>query len=560
MTPRTTVRPPTRTAVLRALRVAAVTVTGVLAAGALAAVATLGGQWAQRWTGDESRAVAAQTQPVAVTPAEETLVCPAPVRLPEGSDVGDDQFSAAPVATESRLAAAVLGASARPSATALGGGGLAGDAPTELTGAGAAVARTDVSATAVLRAQPTPSEAFRAAATVASVTTDGDLRGLAAARCTTPATSHWLVGGSTDVGGSALLTVQNSSSRPASVTLEVFGPAGVVALGGKGSFAVAPGEEVVTRLESVAPEQGRLAVHVRSAGARVTASLQAQAIDGLLPSGTELVAPGPAPAAAVAVTGLTSTGETVDDPHAPRLRLLAPGEAGGTARLSLYGPGGRVTLRGAEEVELEPGVVTDVPLGGLPEGAYTVVAEADVPVVAAGAAEAAGALPEDSVLSGTPYDVSWSAGQPLVEATTGPDGAVVAPGEALGQLALPAGVRASLVLQAVPLERDPDVEPSGATTVTVRAYGPDGADLGATEAELTAGTSRTVPVADLAEGEVAALALDRTGGDPLAVVWAVTLEADDGTDTRGTLRSVVVPSPARSTPGDVAVRAVGAGR
>ncbi len=560
MTPRTPAGPSARTAVRSTLRVAAMTVTGALAAGALAVVATLGGQWAQRWTGEESRAVAAQTRTVGVTPAEETLVCPAPVRLPEGSDVGDEQFSAAPVATESRLGAAVLGASAAPLVTALPGEEPADDASTELAGPDAAVARTDVSATAALRAQPTAGEPFRAAATLASVTTDGDLRGLAAARCATPATSHWLVGGSTEVGASATLTVQNPSPRPASVTLEVHGPAGVVALGGRGSFAVAPGQEVVTRLESVAPEQGRLAVHVRSAGARVTASLQAQAIDGLLPSGTELVAPGPAPAPTVAVTGLTSAGEAVDDPHAPRLRLLAPGEAGATARLSLYGPGGRVTLRGAEEVDLEPGVVVDVPLGGLPEGAYTVVVDADAPVVAAGAVETAGTLPAESVLSGTPYDVAWSAGQPLDETTTGPDGGDVAPADALGQVALPAGVRASLVLQAVPVERDPDVEPSGATTVTVHAYGPDGADLGATDVELAAGTSQALPVDDLAEAEVAAVSLDRTGGDPLGVVWAVALEADDGTDTPGTLRSVVVPSPARSAPGDVAVRAVGAGR
>ncbi len=545
----------------RALHVAAVTVTGAVAAGALAAVATLGGQWAQRWTGDESRAVAAQTREVAVTPAPEALVCPAPARLRKGTDVGDEQFAAAPVATESHLAGLVTGASGTPTATRLGAGGLEGDHPFELTGSPAAVLRADVDATAVLRAQPATGEAFRAAGTLASVTTDGDLRGLAAAPCTTPATSHWLVGGSTEVGASARLTVQNPSPRPATVTLEAYGPSGVVALGGRGSFVVAPGEAVVTRLESLAPEQSRVAVHVRSAGARVNASLQTQAIDGLLPSGTDFVAPGAQPATAVAVTGLASAGEDVDDPHAPRLRLLAPGQEAGTARLSVYGPEGQVTLRGAEEVALEPGVVVDVPLGGLPEGAYTVVVDADVPVVGSGVVDTPGGLPEDSVLTGTPYDVAWSAGQPLAEAATGPDGELVPPDPALGQLALPAGARAAVVLQAVPLDRGSDVDPSGTSTVTVRTFGADGAEVSATELELTAGTSQVVPVADFVEGtEPYALAMDRTDGDPLAVVWAVTLETDDGTETAGTLRSVVVPAAARPTPGDVVVREVDAGR
>lgn len=550
-----------RVAVRRTLRVAGVTVTGVAAAGALAAVATLGGQWAQGWTGDASRAVAAQTQAVAVAPAEEAYVCPGPVRLPDGADVGDEQFSAAPVATATRLAAGVLGATGTPLATGLAGGGVQGDQPAELTGSGAAVLRSAVEVASVLRAQPTARDPFRAAGTVAATTTDGDLRGLAAARCTAPSTSHWLVGGSTRVGASAQLTVHNPSPRPASVTLTVHGPGGLVALGGRGSFVVAPGEQVTSRLEALAPEQGRIAVHVRSAGARVTAALQAHGIDGLVPAGTDLVAPGAAPAGTLAVAGITSAGEAVDDPHAPRLRLLAPGEQAGTARLSLYGPGGRVTLRGAEEVTLEAGVVTDVPLGGLPEGVYTVVVDADVPVVGAGVSETPGALPEDSVLAGTPYDVAWAAGQPLAEASTGPDGAPVAPPDALGQLALPEGVGATLVLQAVPRERDPDTDPSGTTTVTVRAYGTDGAEAAATEVELVAGTTRALPVAELAgEEQPVLVTVDRTGGDPLGVVWAATLVTDDGTPTAGTLRSVVVPTGAQATPGDVAVREVDAGR
>ncbi|MGO1292676.1 MAG: DUF5719 family protein [Cellulosimicrobium funkei] len=91
--------------------------------------------------------------------------------------------------------------------------------------------------------------------------------------------------------------------------------------------------------------------------------------------------PGAEPTTDLALAGVSSVGEAVDDPHAPQLRLLAPGEEAGTARVTVYGEHGAVPLRGAEEVALTPGVVTDVSLGGLPAGAYAVSVHADVPVV-----------------------------------------------------------------------------------------------------------------------------------------------------------------------------------
>src|ERR671920_570155 len=101
--------------------------------------------------------------------------------------------------------------------------------------------QTTVTKARVLHAQPSAAAPFRAAGVLASRTTTGDLRGLTAGRCVVPATSHWLVGGGTQVGATALLTVQNPSPRPATVALEVFGPGGPVALGGKGSSATVAG-------------------------------------------------------------------------------------------------------------------------------------------------------------------------------------------------------------------------------------------------------------------------------------------------------------------------------
>ncbi|MEU2201007.1 DUF5719 family protein [Isoptericola sp. NPDC019482] len=540
-----------RTRVRRGVRATAAAVTGVAAVGALAAVAVLGDQWAQSWTGAEQQAVAAGTRTVGVQPADATLVCPPPVALPEGADVGDQQFDATPVPTTSGLGALVLGG-ARDGArtTALGG-----EDPLPLaTGDAAAAWQGGVSTGRVLRATPVADEPFRAAGAMGSVTTQGDLRGLGVGACTAPSTSQWLVGGSTEVGSTATLTVQNPSEQPATVALDVYGPGGSVALGGKGTFTVAPHEQVTTRLESVAPEQGRLAVNVRAAGARVDASLQTQAIDGLLPAGVDLLTAGASPRESLAVGAVLSRGEAVDDPHAPRLRLLAPGEQGGTARVTVYGPSGPVVLRGADEVGLEPGVVTDVPLGGLPEGAYTVVVDADVPVVGAARADQPGQQPEDAVVGGTPYDVAWSAAQPV--------GASGGAGPA-GQLGVPGGVTTQLALAAVPADRGPDTDPEGSIPVTVRAYDASGAEIGRRDVDLAAGATTSVALGDVvAEGKLpAGVSVDRADGGTadLAVTWAAVLRADDGTAAPGTLLAAVAPTSAVTTPGAVEVRTVDAG-
>ncbi|MGF0117776.1 DUF5719 family protein [Promicromonospora sp. Marseille-Q5078] len=539
------------TRVRRGVRATAAAVTGVAAVAALAAVAVLGDQWAQSWTGAEQRAVAAGTRTVGVQPADATLVCPTPVALPEGADVGDAQFDATPVPTTSDLGALVLGGAEDGARTT----GLDGkdEAPFD-TGDAAAAQQGAVSGTRVLRATPVADEAFRAAGATGSVTTAGDLRGLGAGACTAPSTSQWLVGGSTQVGETATLTVQNPSERPATVALDAYGPNGLVALGGSGTFTVAPHEQVTTRLESVAPEQERLAVNVRASGARVNATLQTQAIDGLLPAGVDVLTAGATPRESLAVGAVLSRGEAVDDPHAPRLRLLAPGDAGGTARVTVYGPSGPVVLRGADEVELEAGVVTDVPLGGLPAGAYTVVVDADVPVVGAARSDQPGEQPEDSVVGGTPYDVAWSAGQPVTASgSAGP----------AGQVGVPGGVRTGITLAAAPADRDPDTDPEGTVAVTVRAYDASGAEIGSHEAELAAGTTQALSLGSVAdEGTVpAGVSVERAepeGADGLAVTWAAVLRADDGTAATGTLVAAVAPTAAVTTPGAVDVRAVDA--
>jgi len=518
------------------LRVLGATSTGVVAVGAVAAAVLLSGPWAEAVTG-AGGTLTEDVRTVDVEPGPVQLVCAPPARLPEGADVGDSQFTAAPVATATSLAAGVLGEGVRDVGWGVLGGPLGAVEP----GRDAAVHAGDPGPSgSVLQAQPVARSPFRVAGATASVTTAGDLRGLAAAPCVEPSISQWIVGGGTEVGTTAVLTLQNPGAHSAVVALRVFGPTGPVALGSQGQLVLGPGQSTQVRLEAVAPEQRRIAVHVTSTGSRVAATLQVQRLDGLVPQGVDLLAPGAAPATSVALSGLMSNGEPVDDPNAPVLRLLAPGDTAGTARVSIYGVDGIARLRGAESVDLQPGVVTDLPLGGLPAGGYGIVVDADVPVVAAAGFTRVGPVPEDAIVRGNPVDLAWVAGQPLPE-----------PG-ATAQAALPAGAQGVVALTAVPEVRG-EAAPEGDVTALVRVYGADGAVLGEKEVQAEAGRLTRLAVGGIApQGTPALVSVEADDGSRIA--WGVELTAEDGSDESARLVSALAPTRSVSAPGAVRVR------
>lgn len=482
---------------------------------------------------------------VAVEPGETTLVCPAPARLVQ-EDIGDAEFDATPVETESRvrIAAAAPGvvglgddtdSAPEPDGSETENGGSG----TEDDGVPQAGTDTDTpTATAgepgqVVRAAP----GEFAAATATSVTTQGDLRGLVAGACREPAIEHWMVGGSTDIGSSSRLVLQNPGRTAASVSLAVWGPAGPVTLGSKALVVVPPGEQVETSLEAIAPEQPRVVVRATSQGAHINASVQHHRIDGLVPQGADLVVPGAAPSSALALAGVVSTGESMDDPHAPLLRLLTPGDEDGSARVSVYGADGQVWPRGVEDVALEAGTVTDVPLGGLPEGEYAIAVDATVPVVAAGLTHHRGEAARGAVIEEEPYDVAWIPASPLsragsetttapADATTSGATAAATPGTApVLPLAVPAGTAWSLNVAAIPASREDDADASPAADITVTSYAADGTTTGTEELTLPAGHDTTLSADGLPAlgDDVAAVAVASTKGSP--ITWSLRLTA-----------------------------------
>ncbi|MFD6092525.1 DUF5719 family protein [Oerskovia sp. NPDC060338] len=565
-----------------ALRRVATISTGLVAVALTGVVAAVGVP--EGW-GAAPGAASTDVEQIEATTPERVLVCPAPVRLADTAQVGDAQFGAAPVETTTALRAAVVGGAGTGSANP-------GDTPVNLTGLDALdaspleegegatiVSLADVTDGEVLRVGAGTPVDTRVAASVGSVTTAGDLRGLAAASCAVPDISQWLVGGSTEVGSSAQLVLQNPGRTPATVRLSIWGPGGPVVLSGGGQYLVPPGEEVVTLVEAVAPEQRRLAVHVESTGGTVAAYLQHSTLDGLVPVGVDFVVPGAEPTTALAL-GVTSAGESVEDPWAPQLRLLAPGSEAGSATVTVYGADGRVRLRGGEEQDLAPGAVTDVSLGGLPAGDYTVAVDSTVPVVA-GAFQARAGDPVPDSLDDTPQvDRAWVAATALdalsaaAEDDLSADGAgreTVEPTAARttdrGTVTLVPGTNSVVRVGAVPSVRGDDAAPTGTFSGTLRAYGADGALLGETVLAVEAGTTTSLDALAIGDGkEPAVLTLDaseKSAGSPQdgpTLVWSVlasagspVADADEGAP--GTLVSVLVPVPPASSQGTVAVRA-----
>ena len=585
---------------------------GILVLGAVAAVGAAG--WFTPVPDDVPLAGAGIPVPAAPT----TLVCPAPVVLPESGDEDDPEFDPAPVDSVDRIRF-VAGAGAGPrdgesagtaspgsadpppgavleawplddlagppvlTADASGivadvepGGGAA------LVGSRVAVASGEPTTGTVARSQPVAELPPRVAGAVVSAVSAGDLRGITAASCQRPASELWLVGGGTELGTTTLLVVHNPGATPAEIGLEMWGPAGPVELGGGARYVVPSGGEISLRLSALAPELASTVVRVTSAGGQIGAYLQVSELDGFTPGGVDLVVPGLAPTTRQVIGSLVVPESQVDAPGAGLLRLLAPvGTAGGRdapegaddragsqvpevtesaevpVRVSFVGESGPVVLPGAEEVVLVAGEVTDVDLGGLPAGAYAVVVDSEVPVLAGARVERVGTPAEPG--DPAPVEQAWIAAGARASAEL---------------IAVPAGLAVDAVLTAVPAAPEPSAgDPTGVTRARLTAYDEAGAVLVSEEVTMPAGTTLRVP---LPEGTAAVeliptLAAGTAGmadpGEPsdldataesvdglsagASFAWGVLVQSQ-GTD--GTLLSVLTPPLHRAAIDEVVVR------
>ncbi|MHA7306327.1 DUF5719 family protein [Arthrobacter sp. TMN-49] len=441
-------------------------------------------------------------------PVGDTLAnCQGPTQLLAGSAAGaDPQFSANSSATKSLLNAVVLSNS---------GGDLPGtvvqaldtkfsslltiaaasaNAPaTDLAAspkARAAVVRGDaVGGSSVLRSKPFGQERSTASASVVVEANDGDLAGLAAATCQSPANELWLSGASTSVGRTAVLMVANSSPSPATLSLDLFGSTGPINAPGAKGLVVGPGGVRSVVLSGLAPDQELLSVHLKSAGGAVSAVIQQSVLRGLTPGGVDYLAPVQAPAPSATIAGVRVQAPEVaakisaQNSYADastELAVTVPGVADSVVEVKAFGESGQVALPNGGVFTAPAGKVSSLSLAGLPEGNYSLSVSADASVTAA-------VRLVNSTKPGEAVDMA------------------VAPStERLGDnhlLTVPAGVRSSLVFAA----------PQGAATVQLVPISIKGVVGKAKTVELKGGSTSVVVPGALFGTDMAALIVSASG-------------------------------------------------
>jgi hypothetical protein len=433
------------------------------------------------------------TTRLALPAAAPTVTCSGPETsiAPQGSPPSDPAGVVTLTATADGAGAAravlgPLGAGAPPAAP------FAGD--------GIRVVQRSADVREPLRlAAGTDADQTRLAAVQTTFSRTGDRRGLAAVACPAATTDAWLVGGATSTGRRARLLLLDPTPAAVVVDVVVLGPRGPVDLPSARGVVVAPGGARALQLDALAPGLDRLAVHVVARRGRVVAVLDDSRLEGATPAGVDDV-----PVAAPPARHLTLPGVVV--PVAPPggtatavVRLAVPGAEDAVVHLHLAGPQGYTALRGNGVVTVPAGSVVDVPLTGLAAGAYAVLAEADVPVVAGAVVRVAG--PPGGPLRRSAADVAWTA--PALPLT----------GDVLLALPRPVGHGTRGLGPAVGTTRLTLTAGDARADVTVRQVGSHGEPLARTVVRVPA--HRTTALT--AHPRAAALALRTDAGSP---VWA----------------------------------------
>ncbi|MFC4556045.1 DUF5719 family protein [Georgenia faecalis] len=475
----------------RVLRRVGTAASGLALLGAVAAVAVAGEMT------PVAPAEVLDVRTVAVPPSAVERMCPGPPVLATalaGEDLDYDEFDPEGAGTASRVDALALDRADADSAA----GTLAGEEE-ELTLEGtdeARLAGTDgVTGWRTLTAEPSGDRAAFVGGASASRTESGDLRGLFAAPCLVPATTSWLVGGSTETGSSAQLVLTNVGQTPATVQVSAWGSTGALETSAGASVLVAPQAQEVVLLEAVTGADPRVAVRVEADGGQVSAYLQDSELRGLVPAGVSAVVPSAEPAREVRIPGVVLPESGAADPDPARVRLVNPGDTLATVSVVLLGPDGELVVPGAEALAVDPGTVVDVSLAGLPAGTWTLDVRGDAPLVAAAVLTRAGA-------EGEPLDRAWApATEPLSS------GLVVLPGLA----------DAATLTVANPADT--------AVDVTLRPVTADGERVADVVVSVPARSTLAQDAAELGEGVVA---VELQAGAPVHVAAVLTAQAPDG--------------------------------
>ncbi len=221
---------------------------------------------------------------------------------------------------------------------------------------------------------------------------ESDYVGLAASECAVASGDSWLVGGSTTVGRTTLLVLDNPSVVASTVAIEIYGENGLVTAPGTSGIVVPPSGQRVLSLAGFAPDVASPVVHVTSTGGQITAELQQTTVRGLVPGGVDIVGAAQPPSTDTVIPGLVvdniaavqalQAGGLAFADTPTTLRLFVPG-SGTVATIISIIPENNEVPGASSSYTLDAGEVVDIPLGNLAAGNYSVRIQAPQPIVAA---------------------------------------------------------------------------------------------------------------------------------------------------------------------------------
>lgn len=521
----------------------------ILGLAAAAAFTPLGGT-------DESLPVVREVS--AAQSGPRVLSCHGPLRIPEELVGGGDAAlaSAAPSSTAAVQTLAVEATSSllfgqvirsetlqeedgsirapRITATALTGQELQSDALSQDVGA-SVQSLGQIDAPIVLDLSSTDAARPLGDAVQSTTTLTGDYRSLALSRCASPVVSASFLGASTRTGDSSVLVLRNTTSRPATASVQIWTAEGPAEMGGRSRVVVPALSEERVLLESIVPGQAVLGVSADALGAPLAMEIQTTSRDGLTPAGAEILTP-LAPAASTSwIPGVRigegGTGEVV---------LMNPTGQDAQVQLTLRGADGSSVPLAADPAESEgtlvpAGAVVSVPIGSAQApiaGDYAVGVVSDARVSAVVRSSVVDAAPAVDPAAGTPP--ADPAAPPAAPAGSGARDFAIAQAAP----ALPSGSVLAL----------PQTGPAGGLSLVAETEAavtiiPIGADGGAGEPlqrDLAAQTPVLIPAEELTgtSGAPAGLVIstDRVGS-----VHGAWVQTQTSADQGALLSSVIVP-------------------
>lgn len=198
--------------------------------------------------------------------------------------------------------------------------------------------------------------------------------------CTSPASSQWFVGGTSDVSSKGVIYLVNSGLSVSIVDVFTWSENGEQAVK---TASIKANSRAAVRLDSLAPGDSNIVVQVVARSGRINSYLVDERIKGLQKLGGDSVNSVASPSREFVITGIPQ--QLVNKkPPTHYLRIFVPGIADANFSLELLSSDGRFIPTGFNERRLESGKVIELPLKPkVAKGAFAIKLTSDQPVVAA---------------------------------------------------------------------------------------------------------------------------------------------------------------------------------